>query len=1095
MPELNFSANIGRSIFAVWQEYQSLGLLGGMGHATDLLHQVVLLTAAFILPNSTLRYFWTFLTLFIGGVGAYFLAYFLLKQDKNMPVPRSLGEGGSVVSYQIPALIASLFYTLNISTAQSYFVIFETFSAHFAALPWIILSVAKYMQKPEKKTFAFMFVVFVLSIPSFYVPTIFVVTCMVIALLCFVKLLTNKNRIEIFKRSLIILLTLLVVNAYWLAPFALFTLQNSRVNVNAKINQMATANIFEQNKEFGNLLDTPLLKGFWFNNVDPDINGNNMFMLAPWRSHFANPLVTLSGYLLFIIMLIPIWNLFRKRERKKTSDYLLFTISLFTFGFTMLATDAFPFSIVFALFQKIPLFSQVFRFPFTKFSLMAGLAYSLMLAIGSQEIYQGIKNQESRIKKRYHYSFFIILYSLIIFISWPIFTGNLFYNKERLAIPNEYFRTFDFFKHQDQATRIANLPQPTFWGWTNYGYGMGGSGFIWYGIKQPILDRAFDVWSATSENYYWEASSALYSRDPIRLQNILDKYQATWLLLDENVIYPASAKSLMYPETEKLISEIPGIRLAAQFGKIKIYRYALKSNPKSFVSSTTTDLQNVDIPFWKTIDPAYSTLGNYINSDCAKTQDCLVYPFGSLFSEKQTDNDFKVTENDKNITVSTNLILKNASQIVIPNYQNLEKNIPVTFYKSIDSKGNILLTASISVPKITIDGKTILEHDLNVPVVTLPREAVYPVVINVNGVSQVVVKDKNQGDLLGDSVLSLAQNNQIVASSKNILNEINLTPESLSTSINQSVVLPISSGPHTITVVLPRVNDPYFALNTKGSNATTSACNNFRNGQNTLSTDNTGAIMVRSANTTECLSFYLGSLFSDQGYAVFVNSDKIAGRPFHFWILNEDEKTSPIDTYLSGAGLESFVLPPAAAGGLGYSFHFDNGSIGHDINQNTLKKLEVHPIPYNFLTNISLGLPKASSTQNNLKIDNISHPNESLYIVNLAENPNPNGILVLAQSYDAGWHAYRIKNNEEGIMKNLAAAFPFIFGSEIKTHVELNSWENAWEINSNTQPLSANTQILIVYMPQYLEYAGFLLLFAATVAVVIKLLKRRNVNK
>jgi len=36
VPELNLKLNITRSLSAVWQEYQGLGLLGGMAHAADL---------------------------------------------------------------------------------------------------------------------------------------------------------------------------------------------------------------------------------------------------------------------------------------------------------------------------------------------------------------------------------------------------------------------------------------------------------------------------------------------------------------------------------------------------------------------------------------------------------------------------------------------------------------------------------------------------------------------------------------------------------------------------------------------------------------------------------------------------------------------------------------------------------------------------------------------------------------------------------------------------------------------------------------------------------------------------------------------------
>src|SRR5579859_7415316 len=74
VPEFNFGINIQRSFFAVWQEYQGLGLLGGMGHASDLVRQLILLFLSVVFPNDMLRYLWTFLMLFIGATGAYFLS-------------------------------------------------------------------------------------------------------------------------------------------------------------------------------------------------------------------------------------------------------------------------------------------------------------------------------------------------------------------------------------------------------------------------------------------------------------------------------------------------------------------------------------------------------------------------------------------------------------------------------------------------------------------------------------------------------------------------------------------------------------------------------------------------------------------------------------------------------------------------------------------------------------------------------------------------------------------------------------------------------------------------------------------------------------
>src|SRR3990167_8887828 len=77
-PEFDFLCNIKRSFFAVWQEYQGLGLLGGMAHSSDFLRQVFLLLLSSFMPAWGLRYVWTLLMLLAGGVGAYKLTELVL---------------------------------------------------------------------------------------------------------------------------------------------------------------------------------------------------------------------------------------------------------------------------------------------------------------------------------------------------------------------------------------------------------------------------------------------------------------------------------------------------------------------------------------------------------------------------------------------------------------------------------------------------------------------------------------------------------------------------------------------------------------------------------------------------------------------------------------------------------------------------------------------------------------------------------------------------------------------------------------------------------------------------------------------------------
>jgi len=114
--EFNFSLNIHRSLLAVWQEYQGLGLLGGMGHASDLLRELLLYPFSFVLPQSFLRYFFHFVMLFVGVFGVYTILDTLLLAHS----PKRMGKKA--------AFLGALFYLLNLGTIQYFYTPFEPYS-------------------------------------------------------------------------------------------------------------------------------------------------------------------------------------------------------------------------------------------------------------------------------------------------------------------------------------------------------------------------------------------------------------------------------------------------------------------------------------------------------------------------------------------------------------------------------------------------------------------------------------------------------------------------------------------------------------------------------------------------------------------------------------------------------------------------------------------------------------------------------------------------------------------------------------------------------------------------------------------------------
>jgi len=1079
MPELNLPANIQRSIFAVWQQYQGLGLLGGMGHASDLIHELSLLVLSVVLPLNMLRYFWTFLMLFVGSIGAYFLVKNLLLRDSEI----------SYFKKQNVALLSGAFYLLNLSTLQTFYVPFEAFIAHFAALPWLLLASMLFFFNSNRKNGLFLGIVLLLSTPAAYIPTLFLVYIFSLLILM-IPFLVSRFNISTFKSFTKVFLFIFLVNAFWLLPFIFFTLTSSHITLDAKINQMSTETVFQQNKAFGAIQDVMILKGFWFSNVDLNLKNTFTYMLLPWIDYLGIRPILALGYAFFAVILLGILASFKKPQKIYIGFFLLFL-----FGLTMLATDTFPFSFINIIFRKIPLFSEAFRFPFTKFSILASLAYSVFFAIGVYKI------SSIPIIKKVHIHFFSLIFILLLGIFMlPVFKGHLFYDKERLNPPKEYFQVFNYFKTQDQNTRIANLPQPTFWGWEFYSWGYGGSGFLWYGINQPILDRAFDVWSSHDENYYWEISYALYSKNPLIFKNVLNKYQISWLLVDKNLIYPSSPLSLFNKELSDIIKQMPKVKKTASFGKIDIYKVSLTDSPKNFIFSPSS-LSQANSYIWGNNDKAYQDLGNYIalpNTD-------NFYPFRTLFSNKNQENhSYSMTNGDNDIIVSNPIPESNSGiYLNLPPLAASEQILPADF---ITEKVNNKITLSILIksPQVSIVNKAsgtknvLYSNTLKLPLLIVPQGYTDEVNLNVNGIANFKIDPKAGNQNVGSTFILTSQENLIVFSGPKFSNSVTIKPETLAGFLDANkpnIFIKNINKNSTLEVLLPKIKDTYESLIEKPSQKgidQTINCDNFNKNKvlATLSKVNGEKLLeLYSQHATACLYFYTPTPIHNQGYAIFIQSANQAGRPLHFWVLNEDEKYSPIDTYFSAGNslkTQNFILAPQEQYGKAYSFHFDNISITTSPTINFLGDVEMYPIPYGFLTDITFSSQKQAAQKfSRVSQSAVLHSNESLYILKNARF-NANSSIVLSQGFDNGWKAYEITQSRFGFINFVKQNLPFVFGKEIKNHVLINNWENGW-ITQNAS--SQNLDIEIVYLPQYLGYIGFVLLILP-VLVLIKFVHR-----
>jgi len=923
----------------------------------------------------------------------------------------------------VALLFGSLFYLLNIGTIQIFYAPYEVFSVHFAFLPWLILSALRYLKKGLKKDLLLYCLFSILALPQAHVPTLFLIYAFALfTIICFHLLQSGLSNL---RRVVLLVAVSFVINAYWGLPYVYSTIKNADIISNSKINQMSTEDIYLKNKVFGNFFSVALLKGFNLDTIDVQSDGLNGYMMKPWRDHIQTGLFLVIGFSFFALAILGMIRIFIKKESRLYPFIFLFVIS-----FLMLANNT-PILELPSQFltTHVPYFYQIFRFIFTKFAVLYAFCFSVLLAFGVLEVFEKI----SKIK-------FLFLFSSIGFLiafsyySLPSWQGNFLYKNFHLKVPKDYFLIVNYFKKQNKNGRIATFPQPSFWGWTYTNWGYKGSGFLWYGLPQSTLDGAFYPWSRENENYYWEITQALYSGNPDLFEKVLEKYQVTWLVVDHSIVSPFSQKALFTEKLEEMVKQLDGVTLEATFGKINVYGVRLTPWSKDFVF-LGNNLPTVGPGYkWNNYDKAYLENGNYVmayNNQQSPVYNYF-YPFRSLFTgRRQEELEFQVEDKGAYFSFKSKIPKElTGGELIIP---------PLNHEEITEIDENDLTKEAEKYPQVFLDGEFI--------------------------------------------PISSTSGESSSATSKVSLLLPDIRERNLEIRVPKIGGYSSYDSDKTGDIFNKEVEncDPFYQEEVRGEK---------------IFIDEQIALKVTAVNAKGCLGIYLPNLSNRLSYLITVKSRNITGKSLFFWLENLNSKRADLETYLpkttsitsnSRITTSYFIQPPMENFAQGYSLHFDNISIGRVKTINDLGRITVNPIPYRFLTSLKVTSSQLSelSSQNSVVSSEgivVDHPNPSLYQVTinkqqLAVSRGP--ILVLSQSYDPSWRAYEISNSKFSIFNHL---LPFIFAQELKNHILVNNWENGWVLDNAIMRQCEdgkckNATIILIYLPQYLEYLGFGLLF------------------
>jgi hypothetical protein len=400
------------------------------------------------------------------------------------------------------------------------------------------------------------------------------------------------------------------------------------------------------------------------------------------------------------------------------------------------------------------------------------------------------------------------------------------------------------------------------------------------------------------------------------------------------------------------------------------------------------------------------------------------------------------------------------TSIELPFLTNSESLIPVILTQT--DRG---LTIELQYPEVYVNNKQV---HINPETFEIPAKFV-PNSITFNDLDTTVALKNNSaaGYLLNN------YSNSITISNGTATQVVTINTNELNTG---SYILPLDDHVSDIRIEIPKITSmlavsnilktPDYKISEKGSEL-----NLFKNSSKVIVDKSSDGVDFIVKDGTGKLDYYNNSLFHTGSYILFAHTTYRSGLPMRFYVDNTQEDRSEIETIFSKKTSNNVVIiPPSDQYFKGYGFHFTVKSVGHETAKSTISKISVYEFPLRTIEQIRFLSKSNVSPAQPANLTRVPFQDQyatTEYVVSVPKKP---GTIVLAQSYNSGWKGYVVKNHESRIMNQAAHIFPFIFGTKLTDHVKVNNWANGWTISDSLD--TAHSEIVITYLPQYLEYFG-----------------------
>ncbi|MFA5894520.1 MAG: hypothetical protein WC851_01975 [Candidatus Shapirobacteria bacterium] len=222
----------------------------------------------------------------------------------------------------------------------------------------------------------------------------------------------------------------------------------------------------------------------------------------------------------------------------------------------------------------------------------------------------------------------------------------------------------------------------------------------------------------------------------------------------------------------------------------------------------------------------------------------------------------------------------------------------------------------------------------------------------------------------------------------------------------------------------------------------------------------TSSLGIYTRSDTHGINLSFENLPHNRPYLVGLKSNYLSGIPLRFCFKNTTTSLCLVEDELSKHSTSQwdyFFIPPSDDN-FGYSLDLNAISYAKTLSLSQIQEVKISPLPDSLFSSPQL---TPSVTKN---ITAQSFFNQTLLKVNIPSKSTSSN-LILNQSFNAGWIAFYIKENQPQFLTH---------------HVIINNWANGWTLPSKF----TNQTVYIFFWPQLLELGGLILVITTFIWII-----------